>query len=745
MRNQIFLIFILFSVGIDHSFGQQQVPVNKSEIIKSINGKQFYIHRVEHGQTLYSLSKVYEVSMDEIIFENPSSKKGLSIGQELKIPVKSRDTLVLESYTKGKTDFFYHITMQGEDFKKIASIYSVPVEELKSTNKALSEPLKTGQYIKIPVDSKLSDLKDTEKNTPSLGSAANEKKEDQNISYVTKPGDNLYRLAIKFRVSIDEIKKINRGLGDQFPAGKTILIPRKKNDVTYIYHKVTERERLSKIADFYDVSYESVQKLNPNARNRVQSGQSIKIPIPYQSVAPKVEEVPVQEEVVAETSVNRDSLKCYSDSRNLLKTYKVALMIPLYLEETESLQFDSENLQSRLQQLNESSKNPFRFIQFYYGALMAVDSLKSKGLKIDLYVYDVNEDIAKAMKVFQQEELRNMDLIIGPFFTDIFRYASTFAKNFHIPIINPLSQRSDIIQNNSQVFKYQPTSNYQIENVKNLVNQYYKDAKIFLIDHQTNETPDLLNEYARVLKEVIPNEYKTSNADIYNLAIEKVTDDLSIYEKKINPFISLEGMRLNTNKLEFALEDSISFPNIITTIHYGIDSLKPFEKQASVFRNNVVIINSEDNVFVLDVLTKLNILCDTFPVTIIGIPNWEIFENMDNEIYKNLNVHYLSSSFVDYKDRNVIHFVRRFRDEFLSEPENHAFIGFDISWYFFNALMKFGTDFEECIRYYNPKLIGPAIKFRKNNRNDGYENTDWQIIKFNNYLLQKVKLSPVLN
>ncbi|MBU1014140.1 MAG: LysM peptidoglycan-binding domain-containing protein [Bacteroidetes bacterium] len=744
MRNQIFLIFILFFTGIGHSFGQQPI-IHKSEFTKTINGKQFYIHRVEHGQTLYSLSKVYEVTMDEIIFENPLSKKSLSIGQELKIPIKSRDTTVLESYTKGKTEFFYHITKQGEDFKKIASIYSVQVEELKLANKALSEPLKTGQYIKIPVDSKPKELKNSEKNTPSSGSAAKEKIQDQNISYVSKYGDNLYRLAIKFRVSIDEIKKLNQGLEDQFPAGKTILIPRKKNDVTYIYHKVLERDRLSKIADFYDVSYESVQKLNPNARNRVQSGQSIKIPIPYESIAPIIEEIPVPEEVVAETSINRDSLKCYSDSRNLLKTYKVALMIPLYLEETETLQFDSENLQSQLQQLSESSKNPFRFIQFYYGALMAVDSLKSKGLKIDLYVYDVNEDIAKAMKVFQQEELRNMDLIIGPFFTDIFRYASTFAKNFHIPIINPLSQRSDIINNNSQVFKYQPTNNYQIENVKNLVNQYYKDAKIFLIDHQTDQNADLLSEYARVLKEVIPNEYRTSNTDIYNLAIEKATDDSSIDEKKVNSIISLEGMRLNTNRLKLALEDSTSFPNVITTIHYGIDNLTPFEKQASVLRNNVVIINSEDNVFVLDVLTKLNILCDTFPVTIIGIPNWEIFENMDNNIYQNLNVHYLSSSFVDYNEQNVISFVRSFRDEFLSEPGNYAFIGFDISWYFLNALMKFGTDFEDCIRYYNPKLIGPAIKFRKNNRTEGYENTDWQVIKFNNYFLQKVKLPPVLN
>ena len=62
--------------------------------------------------------------------------------------------------------------------------------------------------------------------------------------------------------------------------------------------------------------------------------------------------------------------------------------------------------------------------------------------------------------------------------------------------------------------------------------------------------------------------------------------------------------------------------------------------------------NSDDNVFALNVLTELNILRDTIPSTVIGLPNWENFDNMDNEIFKNLNLHYFSSSYVNYADNN---------------------------------------------------------------------------------------------
>lgn len=89
VKNRIIFLFVLF-ISISFSV-LAQVDIKKTNEVVVFNGKEYYIHIVEKGQTLYSLARVYEIPMEEIIFENPSAKIQLSIGQELKIPVTSRD------------------------------------------------------------------------------------------------------------------------------------------------------------------------------------------------------------------------------------------------------------------------------------------------------------------------------------------------------------------------------------------------------------------------------------------------------------------------------------------------------------------------------------------------------------------------------------------------------------------------------------------------------------------------------
>ena len=57
--------------------------------------------------------------------------------------------------------------------------------------------------------------------------------------------------------------------------------------------------------------------------------------------------------------------------------------------------------------------------------------------------------------------------------------------------------------------------------------------------------------------------------------------------------------------------------------------------------------------------------------------------------------------------------------------------------------MKFGSDFKDCLKYYNPKLIGPDVLFRSDSRREGFKNTHWQFIKFQNYQLRQVSIDPV--
>lgn len=703
VRKHIFTLLILFSLSIGQLIGQTPITISKSEQIRIINSKEYYVHVVQKDHTLYSISKAYGLSMDEIKFENPSSRNGLSIDQELYIPVKSRDAIVRESYQNGNYDFFYHIVKKGEDFDRIASIYSVQQTSLKTLNSKLSEPLKTGQYLKIPIETKAEIIDRSATDNPMPALTPQEKPEPKQVVYTAQQGDNLYLLALKFHVSIDEIKQLNPGLKEYFYVGKEIRIPAPKNKQNFINHRVLKKERLSNIAKYYNLSYSSVLQMNPRTRNRASVGQIIKIPAPYKIELEPQAEVEIPKEIEVEIPINRDSMRCFSDESNQLKRYKVALMIPLYLEEIDSVSFNPDRPISEQIEINS-----LRYLNFYYGSLMAIDSLKKQGLKIDLHVYDVDADMSKAIKVINEYELREMDLIIGPFFYSAFQTVAAFAKNYRIPIVNPFSGRSEVVDFNPNVFKVQPSNRYQIEDVQKLVAQYHKNSKIFMVNHHTNLMNDPLNEYANKLKDVIDTEFKVPNLDIYNLEVEKAAADTALvsavlYNESVTDSalmkpvmhsnITIEGKALLVDSIKYNMFDTTLFENEVISIYFDVDSLNPFKNQASVFRNNVVIVNSDDNVFALNVLTELNILRDTFPISVIGIPNWEIFENMDNRIYENLNLYFLSSAFVDYNDSDVKAFVSKYRQTFLSEPDNLAFTGFDISWYFFKCADEFWIRF----------------------------------------------------
>jgi hypothetical protein len=61
----------------------------KSTDIKTINGKKYYIHKVEKGQSLYAIAKTYNMDVNSILAENDDAIDGLNAGQELKIPFYS--------------------------------------------------------------------------------------------------------------------------------------------------------------------------------------------------------------------------------------------------------------------------------------------------------------------------------------------------------------------------------------------------------------------------------------------------------------------------------------------------------------------------------------------------------------------------------------------------------------------------------------------------------------------------------
>ncbi len=110
-------------------------------------GKNFVIHKVLSGQTLYSLSKRYLTSVDAIKKENPTLASGLQVGQTLKIPYGGNVNAAPVSATV--TNEITHTVAAGETLFAISRKYNVAVADIKAWNSLSSNSLALNQKLKI--------------------------------------------------------------------------------------------------------------------------------------------------------------------------------------------------------------------------------------------------------------------------------------------------------------------------------------------------------------------------------------------------------------------------------------------------------------------------------------------------------------------------------------------------------------------------------------------------------------------
>ena len=111
VRFWLFSFILVFSVL--QVFAQDEgVVVERSRNKVSINGQIYYVHVVKAGQTIYSISKAYNISQKDLTLENPEVTSGLKEGQILKIP--EQPAIIEKSQIIKSDDYIYHIVEPGQ-------------------------------------------------------------------------------------------------------------------------------------------------------------------------------------------------------------------------------------------------------------------------------------------------------------------------------------------------------------------------------------------------------------------------------------------------------------------------------------------------------------------------------------------------------------------------------------------------------------------------------------------------------
>lgn len=155
----IVLFFIAIPGGVSAQNSAQDVTVKK-------NGKKYYRHIVDKGETIYGIAEKYNEKPKDIILENPTAMDGIHPGDTLMIPIVVK-TMV--DTTSVSNNYIYHDVTGKETLYSLSKRYNTTVGAIDSLNPGLAgEGLKVGQRIRIPntankIPKKHSTTKDTVK------------------------------------------------------------------------------------------------------------------------------------------------------------------------------------------------------------------------------------------------------------------------------------------------------------------------------------------------------------------------------------------------------------------------------------------------------------------------------------------------------------------------------------------------------------------------------------------------------
>lgn len=206
-RNVLKRIFLIVCISLCVN------TLSKAEICDSIgverkDGKLFILHRITAGETLYSISKKYNASVDDVKKVNSEWSQGLQVGQILKVPTilpASPTAPAGSTIESAKT----HTVTAGETLYSITTKYKISVDELKKANQGLSNSISVGQVLNIPVKGGST----TVATKPATATTTTPAAPKETIEHKVASGETLYSIAKKYNISVEDIKKANPGIG----------------------------------------------------------------------------------------------------------------------------------------------------------------------------------------------------------------------------------------------------------------------------------------------------------------------------------------------------------------------------------------------------------------------------------------------------------------------------------------------------------------------------------------------------
>nr|WP_317126204.1 LysM peptidoglycan-binding domain-containing protein [Flavobacterium hiemivividum] len=542
-------------------------------------------HKVEKGEAINQIAQKYRVTPFDIYQLNPDAQRGLKPDSVLLIPSKAGAKITVVP-TKINVQTQTHVVLAKETLYGIQKKYGVSDEDLKSANPFLeNDGLQIGQNLTIP-----------SKSSPKKPVSYQEKY----IYHDVLAKETKYSITKQYGITIAELEKRNPEVVTSLPIGYRLVIKgtapkiekvaekttekgavngqienlkKALTVVDYVAYEVQPKETLYSLSKMFEMTQDELIALNPELVNGVEIGMLLKVPSKLQASADDKKEY-----MALSKKVTYDNRK------------RMVMLLPFNVANIES---DTVNSTS-----NRLKKDKFlnMTLDFYAGALIAIDSAKVLGYPIDVEIYDSretknNSDVAS---IIRNKNLVNANAIIGPFYQSNAEIAAQLVGMNNVPVISPLSK--DIGKPYANLYQTIPTN----EAIKGAMFDYMrlKNGNIIaVVDKKKESIIQYIKQYHKQVPFVAFKENGSLSAE------------------------SLKGM-LVKDKMNYVVMETGNTWMIKSTVAAMVSSMPAYQVQLVILEPNETLDTDEIK---FQNLTKLNLMYPSVTSDYIS-PEMALFE-----------------------------------------------------------------------------------------------------------------------
>ena len=376
---------------------------------------------------------------------------------------------------------YYQYTVEpSEGLLAIGRKFKISAEIISKANPEIEEGLKVGQKILIPVQKKAWKK-----------SVSHNESSPEFIQYKVGKKQTLFSISRKFNVSEEEIVKYNPEIKNGLKEGNILQIPKpmkdhkkkieekshdsnsessstdknKKTSKT-ITHKVQPDETLFSISKRYKVEITDIIQLNPGSDSKLVVGSDLIIP---QKVTSKSKGQKKDSIILESKSTNMENKVTERSTQTKLsdnRPIKIAFLLPFMLDQP------------------KSDPNVEKFIDYYEGSLLAIKAAKKKGISLEIYTYDTEKSEDRVKEILNNPELKSVDLIIGPAFSNQVPEVGNFARENKINTLIPFTSKVADIDSNPYLFQFNPGQESELKFITDLILGKFKNTHVVFAEIQ---------------------------------------------------------------------------------------------------------------------------------------------------------------------------------------------------------------------------------------------------------------------